>query len=394
MKQILTAVMGGLLLSASGIQAAELGDPAPELKIDQWVKGEPVKVNGDGIYVVEFWATWCGPCKISIPHLTEMQKQFKNVSFVGITDEKEPVVKKFVAQMGDKMAYRVAIDEDHETSKNYMEAFHENGIPHAFVVQNKKIVWHGHPMDHLEETLEEITAGKYDLAKAKTRSHVQQLYAQFQEAAYNGQESQADKLAAQIEAEGKDVTGIFPNDKFDPDMEKKQLHIANLRNEFGRAIAEGNDAKAGQLGKTLKQLAPEIDLNEFRGRVEMSKLVQDYVGSVGESADPSKAGELGSKLAEKLKGHADMANQIAWGILTSEAVKNRDLPLAVKISKQACEDSQWKDAQIIDTYARALFDTGRKQEAIDYEKKALAMNTDENAKPVLEENLKKYEAAK
>ena len=74
-------------------RAADLGDPAAELKIAKWVKGEPVTISADAknIYVVEFWATWCPPCRTSIPHLTEMQKRFKekNVTIIGITDEKQ-----------------------------------------------------------------------------------------------------------------------------------------------------------------------------------------------------------------------------------------------------------------------------------------------------------------
>ena len=54
---------------------------AKELTISQWVKGEPADVtDGEHIYVVEFWATWCGlPAKH--PHLTELQKKYKDQVF-------------------------------------------------------------------------------------------------------------------------------------------------------------------------------------------------------------------------------------------------------------------------------------------------------------------------
>src|SRR5512137_372166 len=99
---------GAMAMSAA---AAKLGDAAASLIIKEWVKGKAANVkDGKNIHVVEFWATWCGPCKVSIPHLTEMQKKFKDrgVIFVGISDEPASKVKPFVQNMGEKMDYVVA----------------------------------------------------------------------------------------------------------------------------------------------------------------------------------------------------------------------------------------------------------------------------------------------
>ena len=54
----------------------KVGDKAPPLGKGQWVKGEPVKEFESGkVYVIENWATWCGPCIAAIPHVTEIQKK-------------------------------------------------------------------------------------------------------------------------------------------------------------------------------------------------------------------------------------------------------------------------------------------------------------------------------
>src|SRR5262245_56419866 len=63
----------------------QVGSAAPALTIDKWVKGGEVKSFAAGkVYVVEFWATWCPPCRKSIPHLTELAKSHKEVTFIGV----------------------------------------------------------------------------------------------------------------------------------------------------------------------------------------------------------------------------------------------------------------------------------------------------------------------
>src|SRR2546425_1106795 len=79
-----------LAIGAAGVSARAqglgLGDPAPKLEVKSFVKGEPVKGFEPGKnYVVEFWATWCPPCRTSIPHLTELQKKHPDVIFIGVS---------------------------------------------------------------------------------------------------------------------------------------------------------------------------------------------------------------------------------------------------------------------------------------------------------------------
>jgi thiol-disulfide isomerase/thioredoxin len=150
-----------------------IGDPAPGLQVQEFVKGEPVKQFEKGkIYVVEFWATWCAPCRESIPHLSKLQQENKNVTFIGVSvDEQTDEVKPFVEKMGDKMEYRVAIDArkggNGRMAQAWLEASGQEGIPAAFVVDGDgKVAWIGHPGD-LEQPLVQIVAGKWDLvAKA------------------------------------------------------------------------------------------------------------------------------------------------------------------------------------------------------------------------------------
>src|SRR5688572_27446227 len=93
--------------------ALMVGDPAPALSVARWLKGMPIARFEPGrVYVVEFWATWCGPCIRGMPHLSELQARFAGkVDVIGV-DVWEPDLSKvepFVAAQGERMAFTVAV---------------------------------------------------------------------------------------------------------------------------------------------------------------------------------------------------------------------------------------------------------------------------------------------
>lgn len=147
-------------------KGTHLGQAAATLGGMEWVKGNPVEFQDGKVYVVEFWATWCPPCRTTIPHLTELQHKYKDkgVTIVGISSESDrEEVKKFVTDWGARMDYTVAIDANRSVSKHYIEAFGARGIPHAFIVDGQgKIVWHDHPMAGMDEILGRVVAGTFD----------------------------------------------------------------------------------------------------------------------------------------------------------------------------------------------------------------------------------------
>jgi thiol-disulfide isomerase/thioredoxin len=153
-----------------------VGDSAPQLCLSRVIKGDiPDKLDPDRTYVVEFWATWCGPCIASIPHLTELQKKYGKVQFIGVSvwEEDQRKVEPFVKEQGEKMGYTVALDDvaqgkegdKGKTAGAWMTAAGEDAVPCAFVVQKRKIAWIGHPLD-LDKPLEKIVAGDWNLAAA------------------------------------------------------------------------------------------------------------------------------------------------------------------------------------------------------------------------------------
>ena len=148
-----------------------VGDAAPPLAADKWVKGKPVqKLEKGKVYVLEFWATWCGPCVAAIPHVTELQKKYadQGLTVIGMNVWENDVaqVEPFVKKMGDKMDYAVATDvvargeRQGKMATTWMAAAGRNGIPCSFIVDRQgKIAWIGHPMA-MDEPLKKVMESK------------------------------------------------------------------------------------------------------------------------------------------------------------------------------------------------------------------------------------------
>src|SRR5688572_31224106 len=108
-----SAMTIALLAHSAPAAALGVGDPAPKLAQGKYVQGEPVTEFEKGkVYVIEMWATWCGPCIAAIPHVTELQKKYadQGVIVIGqnVWENDESKVEPFIQKMGEKMTYRVA----------------------------------------------------------------------------------------------------------------------------------------------------------------------------------------------------------------------------------------------------------------------------------------------
>lgn len=316
-----------------------VGDPAPALATGEWLKGEPVKGFEKGtIYIVEFWATWCPPCRASIPHLTELQKKYKDVVIIGqnCSEMKQDKVADFVKKMGDKMDYRVALDDVSKEkrgsmSKLWMEAAGAQGIPTAFVVgKDIKIAWMGHPME-LDEVLPDIVAGKFDPKK------------------------NAEKKEAMMK-------------------DQKELMVALRGDDVEAALkaADAFTAKHPEAGRQMTMLKFQLLLHK-----------KDY----------DKAYALGGEIREALKDSPDALNEVAWTLTTGKGIEKRDLDLAEKLAARAVEVTKGENASYLDTLARVQFDKGQTEKAIETETKALGKATAEE-KEGIEKTLEQYKAKK
>jgi len=162
MKRAFVFLLSGISFSVLAVDKASTGHPAPPLNLEKLLQAPADAVASweafkGKVVVLEFWATWCGPCIEAVPHLNELADEFKDkgVQFIAITDEKESVVQPFLKRKA--MRAWVGLDTDRSMFKDYGVS----GIPHTVVVgTNSVIAWVTHPTGLSATMLSNVLAGK------------------------------------------------------------------------------------------------------------------------------------------------------------------------------------------------------------------------------------------
>ncbi|MCE9559855.1 MAG: TlpA family protein disulfide reductase [Armatimonadetes bacterium] len=127
------------------------GKKAPKFEVEKWLTGDAPALKGK-VIVIDFWATWCPPCRELIPEMNEWAKKFsKDIVFIGVSDEKEETVRGFMEKT--KFEYHLALDSQKKMSK----ALGIEGIPHVIVISPDGIVrWQGFPLDDKDKLTADI----------------------------------------------------------------------------------------------------------------------------------------------------------------------------------------------------------------------------------------------
>lgn len=108
------------------------GERPPQIIVDEWLTPPP-DVEGKFV-LVDFWATWCGPCRAAVPHLNDLQAKFKDrLVVIGLSNETTDAMNKMTSP---KVNYSVGTD----TQARTMRALEVTGIPHAILIDPKGIV--------------------------------------------------------------------------------------------------------------------------------------------------------------------------------------------------------------------------------------------------------------
>jgi thiol-disulfide isomerase/thioredoxin len=339
------------------VTSLRMGDSAPKIA-GKFIQGEPVtEYSKDKAYLVEFWATWCGPCKQSIPHVNELHKKYADKGLVvigqNILEQDQKKVEAFVKGQGEKMSYRVAVDSIPEGAdaksgtmvKTWMEAAHRNGIPFACLVgKDGKIAWIGHPQELTDEMIEQVLAGTFDIASAQAKANAK--------AKAEGAVANASALAAQA----------IKEQRWD-DAEK-------LIDQYAALVGEKGNRRI------------------VNARMQVA---------LGRQSIPA-VNQLVEKLLAAKEPDVQLDIQITSMIARANSIEDFEWSPTERLARRTVELTEGKDAidhlMALEALARIAFRTGRQEEAVKIQEKAIEGANDSKIKQYLVNTLDAYKEGK
>lgn len=244
--------------------------------------------------------------------MTKLQEDYKkNVTIIAVTDETPEVVKPFVLGMGKKMEYTVVIDDNKQTSRDWMQAAGQNGIPASFVVDGEgKIAFIGHPME-LDAVIPKVASGR-----------------------------------------------------FDPELEKQAKPLLDQLDWAVRMRDwQAYDNYVSQVIELSPRIFADVAIKKFRVLL-LNK--GDVAGAIAYLTD-----EFSNTYADDAETLSKLAEMILTDSTILKAAPEELKPVALDLAEQAADSSNEPDAMRV--YAMALYQNGRAEEAIAVQKKAYFM---------------------
>jgi thiol-disulfide isomerase/thioredoxin len=327
------------------VRPLKIGDKAPAVKYSKWIKGTPVKeYKDDQVYILEYWATWCGPCKAAMPHLSELSKKYVGkATFIGVNvwertgtepyESSLPSVEKFVNDKENKIEYNVIADNNaQDMVNNWLKPAGIIGIPCTFIISKGKIAWIGHPMS-MEKPLQEILNNTFDIAA-------------FQKSYEVSKKTEQDQITA--------ITNV-----------STQTRIAINAKDYKKAIQVIDDniklapvLKSSFAGRKLDIYLSYFSENEAMDFIAEATKDNNRFGATAAAAIIKKDG-LSTKAYQyaidqlKATGNATSSSMNMLALAQSKAGQFKEAVIsqekAVELAKIEVEDPKFKDVVVAET---------------------------------------------
>ncbi len=318
---------------ATRVLGLTIGDPAPGVWVEAWLRGEPIEGLEQGlpkgkVVLIDFWASWCDLCVTTLPALADLQRAHaEDVVAIAIStsdtnggslDSSKAKLEEFKAKLGAGEGLRFAWDREGKTAAAWLFASAVAKLPVTFVVDREGRLAHVGSLANpvFAGVVRDVLAGTWDL--------------------------NADRAAFET--------------RMTPIALRRDIRLAVGKKEWERVLS-------------LYDRIASTDKNPERNFGIVRYLALAGLGR----SDDAKA--FGAALVEspKLSKDGQFLNSLAWDIADPEGlIESRDLDLALRAAKQAVTLTSGRAPVFLDTLARVHFLRGEATLAVETLEKAIA----------------------
>lgn len=298
------------------------------VKAATWIQGAPPESFEPGhVYIFEAWATWCGPCIQSIPHLNELHKKYydKGLRIYGMNvyEADQEKVSAFVKGRSEEMTYPVAFTgKDSPFDKEWLKASGVIGIPNTVVVIDGVFVSKTNPGVLSDQVIEKLLEGGKEAAtvlnKINLANNQQEAIhitmRKFRNAMKKGDVATMEAMAVEFE-------------KLDPNGSQ----IIQMKVDILLAKKDWAQVEA-TLIKPPTSLAEAASISMIGTRLALS--------GKDEGAPPPELLSKAAQVIEKVVSNNPRSNPMDWISLSSLQLKTGSADAAKQSARSAIEAAQ------------------------------------------------------
>jgi len=317
------------------------GAPVKFPPLRTFVQGTPVTAFEKGkTYVFHFFSTTCGHCAEAAPTVAELVRFYDQLGwvFISIAGDEEAAIRTWMGkpEAQEHYAHRIVADPGKDATRALQYPTYRNSTPRLFVARDGRLLWVGHP-DEASVPLEEIAKGTFDEAKAR------------EDFVLNAVLFKAKNDATAMVKECEKSSDWKPClDRFD-------------------AIAAAMPLRAST-----------FELQKFGTMIGAADMVPEGYA-------------LGRALAAKYPDDIVVFRTLSRTVLSTPAVRQRDLDFAMEMAVRANEIGKDEDPRAADVLALAWFSKGDRAKAVEHQKRAIELQKDLKVRKTYEATLRKYE---